>query len=116
MTLEIPKKLEKDIKSFCEINNVEDIENFLISCLSKGFAIVKFGETPKDNFKSENKPLKIEKYDSKEKINSERVEEKEAEGGKGAGAKEEKRVRRMPLWAGISLHRILLKEDTGRSG
>ena len=50
MILEIPKKLEKDIKS----------------------------------------PLKIEKYDSKEKINSERVEEKEAEGGKGAGAKEEK--------------------------
>lgn len=72
MFLTIPRKLEDEINSFCELNEITDINEFLVSCLYKGYTIVKFGTTPKDNFNKENKPLEIEKYEES-KINTQGV-------------------------------------------
>jgi hypothetical protein len=73
MFLTIPRKLEDEINSFCKLNEITDINEFLVSCLYKGYTIVKFGTTPKDNFNKENKPLEIEKYEES-KVNTEGME------------------------------------------
>lgn len=66
MLITIPRTLETDIMNFVKINNIEDINNFLVVCLRDGFSIAKYGVSPKDNFNKENKPLNIEKYDKEE--------------------------------------------------
>ena len=78
MLITISKTLENDIMSFVKLNQVEDINGFLASCLRDGFNIAKYGYSPKDNFNKENKPFKIENYDNKEESNTEGVERKEA--------------------------------------
>ena len=79
MSIEIPKKLEKEIKDFAKLNEVQDIDNFIIECLRDGFNIAKYGYSPIDNFKKENKPFKNEDY----------VEEKIEQKRKGASTKVE---------------------------
>ena len=74
MMLELPKNLEKDIIQFCQLNEIKDVNEFLVSCLAKGYNILKYGSSPKDNFEKENKPLEIEKYEEKE-LNTVGVEE-----------------------------------------
>ena len=75
MSIEIPKNLEKDIKDFAKLNEVQDIGNFVIECLRDGFNIAKYGYSPIDNFKKENKPFKNEDY-VEEKIESKRKVER----------------------------------------
>ena len=77
MLITISKTLENDIMSFVKLNQVEDINGFLASCLRDGFNIAKYGYSPKDNFNKENKPFKIENYDNKEESNTEGLERKE---------------------------------------
>ena len=77
MSIEIPKKLEKDIKDFAKLNDIQDVDNFMITCLNRGFNIARFGYSPIDNFKKENKPFKSEDY----------VEEKIEPKRKGASKK-----------------------------
>ena len=75
MNLTIPKSLELDIMNFVRVNEIEDVNNFLVNCLRDGYNIMKYGTSPQENFKNENKPLKIEEYDTNnEKSDSERVE------------------------------------------
>ena len=66
MLITISKTLETDIMNFAKINEIDDINSFLANCLRDGFNIAKYGTSPQDNFKKENKPLKIEKYDTEE--------------------------------------------------
>lgn len=78
MSIEIPKNLEKEIKDFAKLNEVQDIDNFIIECLRDGFNIAKYGYSPVDNFKKENKPFKTENYaeeknEQKRKGTSEKV-------------------------------------------
>ena len=63
--LELPKNLEKDIIQFCQINEIKDVNEFLVSCLVKGYNILKYGLSPKDNFEKENKPLEMEEITKK---------------------------------------------------
>ncbi len=88
MILDIPRKLDDDIKSFCELNEIKEINDFLVSCLLKGFNIARYGEKPINNYKSENKPIEIEKYEERES-NTQGVEEK-AEKRKGRKPNQEK--------------------------
>ena len=74
MIIEISRALESDIMNFVRVNEVKDINGFLASCLRDGFNIAKYGVSPQDNFKSENKPLKIENYENTEESNSKGVE------------------------------------------
>lgn len=81
MTIEIPKTLEKDIKEFAKLNNIEDVNSFIITCIRGGFNVTKYGTSPKENFNNENKPLEIKNYGEKE-INIERMEEEKGAKGK----------------------------------
>jgi hypothetical protein len=43
LTLNIPKIDGEDVKSFCKLNEVDNIDNFLYSCFKKGYYIEKYG-------------------------------------------------------------------------
>lgn len=44
--MEIPSKIQKEIKDFCKTNNIEDIDKFLLKILRDGFNIAKYGNGP----------------------------------------------------------------------
>lgn len=48
------KKLLKEIRDFCILNNIQDIDKTIDDCLRKGFYILKYGLSPIDNYKIEN--------------------------------------------------------------
>ena len=56
--LYINPTLEKAIRSYCELNEIEDINAFANRCATQGFNIVKFGVSPKDNIERENNGIK----------------------------------------------------------
>ena len=56
--LYVNQTLERQIRQYCEINDIEDINAFANRCLSQGFSIIKFGISPKDNIQRENKGIK----------------------------------------------------------
>ena len=60
--LYINTTLEKSIRSYCNLNGIEDINAFANRCAMQGFNIIKFGMSPKDNIERENNGIKdIEK-------------------------------------------------------
>ena len=44
--MEIDKKLYEDIKKFCELNNIDDVEKQINECLTYGFNVLKYGDNP----------------------------------------------------------------------
>ena len=54
MTIAIPCITSKQIKEYCSINSIDNIEGFCVECLMKGFSIEKFGNYPLDKIKMEN--------------------------------------------------------------
>ena len=74
--LYVNQTLEKQIRQYCELNEIEDINAFANRCLSQGFSIIKFGTSPKDNVEREAKGIKdIKKTNGKKETNTKRVEE-----------------------------------------
>jgi len=43
LTIDINKSDSSDIKSFCDLNEITDINGFIMLCLRKGFYIEKYG-------------------------------------------------------------------------
>ena len=54
MTISIPSITSKQIKEYCSINSIDNIEGFCVECLMKVFSIEKFGNSPLDKIKMEN--------------------------------------------------------------
>ena len=54
MTISIPSIITKQIKEYCSLNSIDDIEGFCVKCLMKGLSIEKFGNSPLDKIKMEN--------------------------------------------------------------
>ena len=54
MTISIPSITSKQIKEYCSINSIDNIEGFCVECLMKGFSIEKFGNSPLDKIKMGN--------------------------------------------------------------
>ena len=50
--------LEKQVRQYCELNDIEDVNAFANRCLSQGLNIIKFGMSPKDNVERENNGIK----------------------------------------------------------
>lgn len=51
------KKLDKileEIKEYCALNRIEDVEGFVAECTNDGFNIAKYGFSPFDNMSREN--------------------------------------------------------------
>jgi pentatricopeptide repeat protein len=51
--LNINKQLHNDIKQYCKLNNIDDVEKFCNQMIEKGFTIEKYGDKP--NIVSPNK-------------------------------------------------------------
>ena len=58
--LYINNTLEKSIRSYCELNGIDDVNAFANRCAMQGFNIVKYGISPKDNMERENNGIKQE--------------------------------------------------------
>ena len=56
--LYINTTLEKSIRSYCDLNGIEDINAFANRCAMQGFNIIKFGMSPKHNIERENNGIK----------------------------------------------------------
>ena len=97
--LYINPTLEKSIRSYCELNEIEDINAFANRCAMQGFNIVKFGVSPKDNIDRENNGVKdIKKNATNGKKKESRTEDERKQekkypsrlvGGDGEEPKEE---------------------------
>jgi len=74
--LYVNQTLERQIRQYCELNEIEDINAFANRCLSQGFNIVKFGISPKDNVERETKGIKdIKITNGKKEVDIKGVEE-----------------------------------------
>lgn len=104
----IKDKLEKEIKKYCKINNIEDVDDFVSKCTYQGFMIIKFGTSPSDNIIRENngikefnendkKPIgkKITREDRKEEPKREEIRSKEEESESREEKKEKVKVRKI---------------------
>lgn len=79
----------KEIKEFCKINGIEDVEGTINKCLIQGFNILKYGYSPQDNFNIENH-ISNGKTDIGTKEKGKSVEEKSAETNDAIKKKESK--------------------------
>jgi hypothetical protein len=44
MTIDIPKKLSDEITSFCKSNTIDNIDDFILKIIKKGFDLEKWGD------------------------------------------------------------------------
>ena len=44
--MRVPKKIRDEIKKFCELNDIDDIDKFIIKNIETGFNIEKYGNAP----------------------------------------------------------------------
>ena len=44
--MKIPKKLKDEVWEYCRLNNITDIDSFMLKSLQQGFNIEKYGPTP----------------------------------------------------------------------
>lgn len=44
--MEIPKKIKEEIWNFCRVNDIPNIDDFIIKMISQGFTIEVYGATP----------------------------------------------------------------------
>lgn len=72
MEIKLPRPLEDDIMNFCYMNNIKgkDINTMFVNFIKDGFTVLKYGNSPIDNFNSENKPVKIDNNEIAEKDNN----------------------------------------------
>ncbi len=71
--LYINPTLEKQIRLYCEKNDIEDINAFANRCTLQGLNIMKYGISPLDNVSRENNGIK----DTKKSNNLEKQEKNE---------------------------------------
>ncbi len=44
--MELPNKLKQEIEQFCLVNNIDDVDQFIIKMVKTGFNIEKYGISP----------------------------------------------------------------------
>jgi len=54
------QKVEKDIREYCRLNGIEDVDTFTVTCMERGLAVFKYGTSPADNVKRQNEKPKEE--------------------------------------------------------
>jgi pyruvate/2-oxoglutarate dehydrogenase complex dihydrolipoamide acyltransferase (E2) component len=73
----IKNKLREDIESYCKLNGIDDIEDFINKIIMKGFTIEKYGELkPREKTKVEKEEEIGDDYDPTN-IDTETIENKE---------------------------------------
>lgn len=84
--LYINNTLEKSIRSYCELNGIDDVNAFANRCAMQGFNIVKYGISPKDNMERENNGIKDIEKNVKGKLKQESSPKDEGKQEKVGGA------------------------------
>lgn len=81
--MEIPNKIQEEILYYCKINNIEDVDKFLIKILTNGFNIAKYGNgptsvviAPKEEIEIKVKPKPIKTVKEKIEQQIKPIEEK----------------------------------------
>ena len=98
------------IQEYCELNGIDDINNFANRCATQGFNIVKYGLSPADNIKRENNGIKDLKNESRKKGKEQpgvsreekRSEEKEDTGTIVQGKEESSEENKSKLDTGVT--------------
>ena len=73
--LYINPTLERQIRQYCELNEIDDVNAFVNRCATQGFNVIKFGTSPKDNVERETKGIKdIKKQNGKKETDTSRLE------------------------------------------
>lgn len=67
--MEIPNNLRDDIKEYCRLNDISDINSFSIRMLRQGFTSEKYGPTPWD------KPTEVKEVEVVKEIEIEVIKE-----------------------------------------
>lgn len=64
----------KDIKNYCNLNLIDDVDGFINKCLTYGFNIIRYGVSPKDNVRREINGIKDfqEESSNKKEISQEK--------------------------------------------
>lgn len=78
--LYVNQTLERQIRQYCELNEIDDINAFANRCLSQGFSIIKFGTSPRDNVEREINGIKDISKDEYKKQTKPSREEKTKRG------------------------------------
>ena len=93
----IDRMLEKQIKEYCEMNDISDVEGFINRCLKQGFNIIRYGLSPMDNIERQNKGIKDFKDEEKSDVTSRedarKQEEQKVEEPKPSDEKEVKPIK-----------------------
>ncbi len=61
--MEIPKNLKYEIKEYCRVNNISEVDDFIFKMIKQGFTSEKFGSTP---WTKEPEVKEVEKIVTKE--------------------------------------------------
>lgn len=62
--VDINNNLLNNIKNYCKINNIEDINSVINGCLEKGFNILRFGNSPFERMQMEKNTISSVTYNS----------------------------------------------------
>ena len=75
--MEINKKLLKDIIQYCNLNEIENIEEEINKYIQIGFNVIRFGTAPFQEYQEEEVVIKKQKTvkNKKEEISSEKTED-----------------------------------------
>jgi len=68
--LEKRKLIEQEIKEYCQLNDIDDVDAFITQCIIKGFNIIKYGTCPADNIKRQNGLLSEDIPEQENKISN----------------------------------------------
>lgn len=44
--MEIPKDIKDEVWDYCRVNNITNVDQFILNCLKQGFAVEKYGTSP----------------------------------------------------------------------
>ena len=59
--MEIPKKFKDEIWEYCRINDIPNIDEFILKMITQGFTIERYGATPTAREKIVEKVVEVEK-------------------------------------------------------
>jgi len=57
--MEIPKKFKDEIWDYCRINDIPNIDDFILKMVSQGFTVEKYGAAPAANEKIVEKKIEV---------------------------------------------------------
>ena len=58
MQIKVNKRISDKFKSYCDVNGIEDLEQFMLRCMENGLNILMYGSSPMDAIRREEDGIK----------------------------------------------------------